>query len=92
MITHEMLDIYAAFDGDIDGYARVGSAQQRRLIDDAQWREIAALLHEVLLLDGGKVSASYAAQISQRLSTLAAGRSVEDRLRRMARESRGGQP
>ena len=88
MITHDMLDVYCAFSGDIDGYARLGRPQQRLLVDDAQWREIAVLLQELFLLVGGQVSANYGAAIRQRMAALVADPSVEARLLALARDAR----
>ncbi len=47
MITEEMLDIYARFNGDMDGFARVGSARARALMSETQWYALDAFVLEL---------------------------------------------
>ena len=62
MITEEMLDIYARFNGDMDGFARVGSARDRALMSETQWYALDAFVLELHAVKAQLASPGYAEQ------------------------------
>jgi hypothetical protein len=84
MITEEMLDVYAKFNGDIDGFSRAGTAHERCVINDEQWSELSAFLQELFLVKTGSASAEYAEKLNERLTQLSASSKVKERLWKLA--------
>ena len=67
MITAEKLEIYRKFQGDDDGWVRMG-CPGRGVIGGADWAEIRNLLQELALLKNGLASTDYAERIRRKLS------------------------
>ncbi|HQX59221.1 MAG: hypothetical protein KBF63_09605 [Rhodoferax sp.] len=84
MITEEMLDIYARFNGDMDGFARVGSARDRALMSETQWYALDAFVLELHAVKAQLASPGYAEQIESRLSAMSANPRVRERLWQLA--------
>lgn len=84
MITEEMLAIYARFHGDMDGFARAGSARDRALMSQAQWYVLDAFLLELHAVKARLASPVYAEQIESRLSAMSANPRVRKWLWQLA--------
>lgn len=67
MITQEKLAIFLKYGRDIDAWARSGTAQDKKIMSDADWYEMYSLLPDILLLKTGKASEEYANRIKQSL-------------------------
>jgi len=91
MITEAGLAVYQTFQGDIDGFARVGTAAQRILLPEREWGVVASLLQDLLLVEQGLVSAEYAAGVQHRLAHHCSSQEVIDSLKAIALAHRSGQ-
>lgn len=69
MVTEEKLAIFLKYDRDVDAWARSGTVQEKKVMSDADWHELYALLPDMLLLKTGNASAEYAERIKQSLPT-----------------------
>jgi hypothetical protein len=85
-ITMQMLDIFARFRGDIDGFARGGKAAEKDAIPDENWRCIDELLQEIFVLQKGLVTPEYRERIVERLRVQTEGPLVADRLLLLAQQ------
>lgn len=81
MLGIEHLDVYAAFNGDIDGWARSGGG---RGMTDGHWALIEELRHALFLCSTGWASDSFAAQTESRLMEVTDNEEVRCRLRALA--------
>ncbi len=84
MITLEKLRIYQRYGGDIDGIARVGSAREKQIISDSDWRDIDMVLQDFAFKKKGIIGESYRVEMEQRLKDLIPDPSVAAELERMA--------
>ena len=76
MITKSGLAVYRLFNGDVDGFARVGTAAQRALLPEREWGVIASLLQDLFLVQQGLISAEYTAGVQHRLGRHCSSREV----------------
>jgi len=60
MITKYKLEIYKRYDGDIDGWSRIGKKKEKEIMTDDDWFEIRELRQKVFMLKGGLVSEDFA--------------------------------
>lgn len=67
MITLEKLDIYKFFGGDVDGWARLGSPLQKRVMKDEDWFVIENFIQELTLVKRGLASESFLESLNKRL-------------------------
>jgi hypothetical protein len=67
MITSEKLAIFFKYGRDVDAWARSATAQEKKVMSDADWYEMYTLLPDLLLLKTGKASEEYAERIKQSL-------------------------
>ena len=78
MITEAGLAIYRSFtfNGDVDGFARVGTAAQKALLPERKWGVVASLVQDLSLVQQELVSAEYAAELHHRLVLQCSSRKV----------------
>lgn len=68
MITKEKIAVYTYFNGDIDGWARAGTRNQKAIMNDKDWLLIEELLQDIRLLKRGLASETYMHSIKKRMS------------------------
>lgn len=69
MVTKEKLEIYRRFGGDMDGWARLSLANetQKTIINVDDWSTIDNLLQNLILVEKGLVSDSFAKAVNEEL-------------------------
>ena len=67
MITKVKLDIYNRFYGDIDGWVRVGSNEEKSIMTDNDWCTIENFIQDIYLQNTSLLSPSYTSSINERL-------------------------
>jgi hypothetical protein len=90
MITEAGLAVYRSFNGDVDGFARVGTAAQKALLPERDWGVIASLVQDLFLVQQGLVSAEYAAGLQHRLVLHCSSREVIGSLKVLAQPKMPG--
>jgi hypothetical protein len=88
LITKRLLEIYARFGGDVDGFARGGSEAEKAEMPDGAWAQIAVLLQSLGIVERGLAAPSFAADVAASLAELAADPAAREEILRMARRSR----
>jgi len=89
MITKEKLEIYRHFNGDIDGWARIGTSTQKRIMSDKDWGEIDNILQDLLLVNGKTVSDEFKKKIYENLKTHTDNESTMDEILSMSCSNKG---
>lgn len=84
MISETMLDIFAKFDGDIDGFSRSATAVERAVLDDRMWYQISGLLQELGIVASGLASPAFKDIIEARILAESSTPGVAERLRQLA--------
>lgn len=84
MISEEMLDIFAQFDGDIDGFARCATAAERRVLDDQAWYRISELLQEWTLATSGYAGSAFKDSAEARMLAESSTPRVTERMKALA--------
>ncbi|MES3022914.1 MAG: hypothetical protein V4857_15185 [Pseudomonadota bacterium] len=87
-ITMSMLEIFASFSGDIDGFARLGRDADRKIIDDEHWFAISELLQEAHLLGSDHVAPEFKKRITLKLFESTENSMVCERLLYLAQRLR----
>ena len=64
MITQKKLEIYKRYDGDIDGWVRVGDKEEKKIMSDNDWFEIQDLIQKITILKRGLASEEFAKRIN----------------------------
>jgi hypothetical protein len=85
MITLEKLIIFKHFNGDSDGFSRIGTIEQMQAIDDDDWLMIESLLQDIYLEDNQFLSKSYVRVAGKNLSKHCDSQETIQELKRMAR-------
>jgi hypothetical protein len=67
MITHGKVAIYKKYNGDIDAWARVGTKEEKILMQDNDWVQIEDAVQAILLIKNGHASDIFSASIKQKL-------------------------
>jgi len=67
VITKEKLKIYQKYGGDQDGFARMGSAEEKNLMANEDWSFIDTIVEDLTMLQNGVLSAAYAERIESQL-------------------------
>lgn len=69
MVTKEKLEIYRHYGGDIDGWERLSLANetQKTIINADDWSAIDSLLQNLILMEKGLVSDSFAKAVNEEL-------------------------
>ncbi|MBI1285563.1 MAG: hypothetical protein GC183_14720 [Thiobacillus sp.] len=90
MLTLEKLRTYEAFNGDLDGWVRASTGEQRSFMSDADWYLIDALLTDIATADSGLASPTFMHEVENTLGTSTADDATRDALRALSRQ-RGGE-
>jgi hypothetical protein len=61
------VEIYKKFAGDIDHFARTGSAMEKLDISDDDWRLIESFLQDLALVDNGLAADSFVESLEARI-------------------------
>jgi hypothetical protein len=83
VITREKIEIFRRYDGDIDGWARVGDAREREAMADSDWADIEELLHRLWLQQHQSVSEDFVAQTQKLIAKRVRDESAVEALRRL---------
>lgn len=67
-ITQEKIAVYRKYVGDIDGWARMASVEEKRVMSDDAWHQIDGLIQDYALVKGGLASARFAAKLQERIA------------------------
>lgn len=67
MLTQEKIKIYNSFQGDIDGWARMGSRKEKAIMNDGDWFLIDGLLQDIQLVKKGLASKEFSDTLQRRL-------------------------
>jgi hypothetical protein len=92
MITYEKLRIYEKFDGDPDGFSRGGSANERQLFADGDWRLIGELLQALTIVQSGAATSEFEEQVNRQLSNAAPEQIAQDFLRALLAPKKASAP
>jgi hypothetical protein len=68
MITQEKIGIYIRYDGDIDGFVRVGSAKEKEIMNDNDFFEIQNLIQDIILMRRNLSSKQYTENTRKKLA------------------------
>jgi hypothetical protein len=83
MITHEKLQLYASFHGDLDGWSRSGVDDREGRISQADWQLIDELRQALALVRAG-ASLEFTRALEARLTAVTADEQTREALRRLA--------
>lgn len=67
MITLEKLNIFEKYGGDPDGLVRVGSEQEKNILDYNDWHEINVLTWEIYLVNADLASKKFECRVKNKL-------------------------
>ncbi len=67
MITINKLKIYQRYNGDVDGWARVGSKEEKSIMSDEDWFLIEGFIQDLNLIKKGLASDTFMNSINERL-------------------------
>lgn len=84
MITKEKIEIYSIYRGDIDGWARAGTNEQKAIMNDQDWLVIGNLVQDLRLVNNGFASKSYTDDIKERLKKYCDSHACIERLKAIA--------
>lgn len=85
-LNRRKFDLYRKYHGDADLWARMGSAEEKAVMTDADWYELSALLQQLQLLAEGRVSGDFAERIRARLSAATSDEQLQAELLAYSRE------
>jgi hypothetical protein len=84
MITIKKISIYSYFSGDIDGWARAGSPEQKNEMKDSDWFLVENLIQDILLESEGLCSENFIQNLNEKMLNNCENESVIQELRRIA--------
>lgn len=84
MLTLAKVALYESFDGDLDGWVRMGSPDQGSGMGESDWREIERLLSDLHAIGLGLTTGHYALGVLRHLELEAADDETRRALRRLA--------
>jgi len=84
MITAKKLRIYEKFNGDIDGFARGSTLDERDTIEDGDWFLIDKLLQALTIIQSGYATTEFAAEAHQRLAAVVRNEDAREILRELS--------
>lgn len=67
MITVDKIKIYKRFNGDVDGWARIGSKEEKSIMNDEDWFLIEGFIQDINLVKKGLASDTFMNLINERL-------------------------
>ena len=87
-ITHEHLAIYRRFRGDIDGFARGGTAHEKQIMSDPVWTCLSELLQRLAIeaSEEVRVDPMHVAETTERIHKASEDKFVAYDIRFLARE------
>lgn len=68
MITIDKIKIYKRFNGDVDGWARIGTAEEKSIMSDEDWFLIDGFIQDLILVKKHLVSDEFIKKINERLN------------------------
>ncbi len=84
MITKDKIQIYKNYSGDVDGWARIGSKEEKELMNDEDWFLIEDLLQDLSLMKSGNSSEEYNIKIAEKLKNKCSDEEVVRELKELA--------
>ncbi|MBX9449612.1 MAG: hypothetical protein KL787_07850 [Taibaiella sp.] len=84
MITIDKIKIYTRFNGDVDGWARVGTKEERSIMNDKDWVLIETFIQDINLVKKGLASDSFIHSINDRLRKNCDSQETIDSLKALA--------
>jgi hypothetical protein len=84
MITIEKVKIFKHFNGDIDGWARVGTPEQQADMTDKDWSVIDGFLQDIRLVKKGLASDVYMKSIDEKLQEICDNKETIKALKELA--------
>ena len=67
MITKEKIEIYNHFNGDSDGFERMGTHEQKLLMENNDWSKIEGFIQDIQLVKKGIASDSYFKNVKEKM-------------------------
>jgi len=67
MITVDKIKIYSRFNGNVDGWARVGTTEEKSIMNDDDWFLIDTFIQDLSLVKKRLASDSFMKSINERL-------------------------
>lgn len=67
MITIDKIKIYKRFNGDVDGWARIGTTEVKSIMNDDDWFLIDGFIQDISLVKKCLASDSFMKSINERL-------------------------
>jgi hypothetical protein len=67
MITIDKIKVYNRFNGDVDGWARIGTKEEKSVINDVDWFQIEEFIQEIQLIKKRLASNIFMNSINERL-------------------------
>jgi len=67
VITIDKIKIYKRFNGDIDGWARIGTKEEKSIMNDNDWFLIEGFIQDISLVKKGLASDAFMKSINERL-------------------------
>lgn len=68
MITIDKIKIYKRFNGDVDGWARIGTTEEKSIMSDGDWFLIDGFIQDLSLVKKSLASDGFMKSITQRLN------------------------
>ena len=84
MITQEKLKIYDHFNGNIDGWARIGTKEQKLTMRDNDWFLIDGFIQDILLVKKGLASVVYIKNLEEKLREKCDSEETIEKLKEMS--------
>ncbi len=84
MITKTKLEIYKSFDGDIDGWARIGNKKQKENIDDKDWFIVDELIQSINQINKSTASESFKSDLKTKLKKYCADEETIIEIKKLA--------
>lgn len=67
MITKEKLEVYDKFEGLDDGLLHMGTEEEKKLFDEDDWSIIDGFIQDIIIVENGLASESYAEDLQKNL-------------------------
>lgn len=67
MITISKIKIYKRFNGDVDGWARIGATEEKSIMNDDDWFLIEGFIQDISLVKKCLTSDTFMKSINERL-------------------------
>ncbi|QSA96844.1 hypothetical protein [Methylococcus sp. EFPC2] len=68
-INREKIAIFLRYGGDSDGWARMGTAEEKAVMSDGDWYGLSNLIQDYTLVKNGRASANFKARLEERIET-----------------------